>query len=60
MTKRGGKLLQSSGLAMMFVLGLAGASMAKDAIRLCSVDDRSGAAADTGNERAAPRMTMLC
>lgn len=50
MTKRGGKLLQSSGLAMMFVLGLAGASMAKDAIRLCSVDDRSGAAADTGNE----------
>lgn len=50
MTKKRGGPLRTGGLAVAVLAGLAGTAFAKDAIRICSVDDRSGAAADTGNE----------
>ena len=48
-----GRKVALSGLAAMLVAsaaGFASPALAADPIRLCSVDDRSGAAADTGNE----------
>ncbi len=50
MTRTGKGLLRTGGLALAMTALMAGTALSKDAIRICSIDDRSGAAADTGNE----------
>lgn len=50
MTHNRNGLLKTGSLAIAVTACMAGSAFAKDAIRICSVDDRSGLSADTGNE----------